>query len=150
MRPDPTRAGAAAERAGLAETPRVPTYLTPLLSQQALSEYSLACQDAQAAAELCAAATSPSPDDLARLRKCRARVLVAEETVSLLPDGAAKREAWNMALDPRTRDLIARLAHATLKRLCGELESPEEKILTTAEAIRGMRTLLEGLRQPAA
>ncbi len=120
----------------------MPAQLALLLTRQALSQYALACEDAQFAAERCAAANDPTPDELAQLCEHRMRVMTAEATLGLLPYDVGTREVWDVSLDATQHDLIVALVGSSLNQVCGELESPEKKILAAAETIGGLRALL--------
>jgi hypothetical protein len=123
----------------------VPAELAGLLSRQALGDYSVACEAAQAAAEQSGAATRPSPDTNSRLRDCRTQVIAAEEVLDLLGDDMTPRRSCDASLDGRRRLLIVGLVGTTLARLCEDLESSEEEIRAAASRIQGLRTLLEQL-----
>lgn len=127
--------------------PRIPADLALLLSRQALCDYSLACEAAQAAAERSAVATSSTSDAIAHLRDCRTNVKASEEALRVICDDVATRAACDASLD-RDRLLIAGLVDTTLDRLCGELESSEEEILAAADSILRLRALLEQLDSP--
>ena len=126
---------------------RIPADLALLLSRQALCDYSLACEAAQAAAEGSGAATSPTPAATAHLRDCRTKVKASEEALRVIGDDVATRSACDASLD-RHRLLIAGLVGTTLDRLCGELEASEEEILAAADRIQRLRALLEQLDPP--
>ena len=123
----------------------VPAELVGLLSRQALGDYSVACEAAQAAAEQSGAAKRPSPDTISRLRDCRTKVIAAEEVLDLLGDDTTPRRSCDASLDGRRRLLIIGLVDTTLARLCEDLESSEEEIRAAASRIQGLRTLLEQL-----
>ena len=125
---------------------QVPTELLLLLNRQALGDYSMACEAAQAAAEQSGAAHRPSPDASSRLRGCRANVMAAEEVLDLVGDETATRASCNGSLDGRRRLLIAGLVGTALERLCEDLESSEEEICAAAARIQGLHTLLDQLR----
>ena len=125
----------------------IPADVALLLSRQALCDYSLACEAAQAAAERSGAARSPTPAAIAHLRDCRKKVKASEEALHVIGDDAATRAACDASLD-RHRRLIAGLADTALDRLCGELESSEEEILAAADRIQRLRALLEQLDLP--
>lgn len=124
----------------------VPAELLRLLRRQALGDYSVACEAAQAAAERSGAAARPSPGAISRLRECRTNVIAAEEVLDLLGDDAATRASCDASLDGRQRLLIAGLVRTALERLCEDLESSEEEICAAAARIRGLRALLDQLR----
>jgi len=122
----------------------VPPELLALLSRQALGDYSVACEAAQAAAEQSCAAKRSSPDATARLRDCRTHVIAAEEVLDLLGDDPVTA-ACDASLDGRRRLLLAGLVGLALERLCEDLESSEEEICAAAARIEGLRTLLDQL-----
>ena len=127
--------------------PPIPADLALLLSRQALCDYSLACEAAQAAAERSGAATNPAAPTIAHLRACRTNVAQSEEALDVIGDDVATRALCDASLD-RHRLLIAGLVGTTLDRLCGELESSEEEILAAADRIQRLRALLEQLDAP--
>ncbi|MDP1848265.1 MAG: hypothetical protein Q8K79_10785 [Solirubrobacteraceae bacterium] len=129
----------------LHSAPEVPAELSALLSRQALGDYSVACEAAQAAAEQAGAATGPGPDAVSRLRDCRTDLIAAEEVLDLLGDETATRRFCAASLDARQRLLVAGLVGITLERLCADLESSEEEICAAAARIQGLRTLFEQL-----
>jgi hypothetical protein len=123
-------------------TLEIPADLTLLLSRQALSEYALACDAAQIAAEQCITPDHPSPHARAELRECRARVNGAEHVldfVSAVPPG----QPWKFSFQSPERPVIATLLGTVLKRQSTDLESTEDEILATAARIPRLRTLLE-------
>ena len=119
--------------------------LTLLLSRQALSEYSLACEAAQRAAERCAAPDRPSADALADLGNCRASVIAAEAKVKLVVDALAARETGKVSLDRAGSELIGTLICTALDRLSADFEASEDEILATATRIQRLRAVLDEL-----
>ena len=124
---------------------RMPADLMLLLHRQALSEYSLACESAQIAAERCGAVQSPTADARAELRNCRARVIAAEDALDLLADDVATRETWDVSLDDRSRDLITRLVGTALDRVGDDFEASDQEILDAADRIQRLQALLDEL-----
>ena len=123
-------------------TLQIPADLTLLVSRQALSEYSLACEAAQTAAEQCAIPDHPSQHARGQLRGCRARVNAAEHVlnlVSTVPPG----QPWKVSLQSPDRRVIATLLATVLKRQSVDLELTEEEILAAADRIPRLRMLLD-------
>lgn len=131
--------------APMRRTLQIPADVTLLLSRQALSEYSLACEAAQIAAEQCGMARTPSPECLAILRDCRARVMAAEGALTLVADAIVTREGRMVSLDDPGRHLIGTLVGTALCRMSANLEAPEEEILAAADRIQRLRALLHEL-----
>ena len=119
--------------------------LTLLLSRQVLSEYSMACEAAQRAAERCAAPDRPSADALADLGNCRASVNAAEVKVKLVVDALATRQAGKVSLDRASSELIGTLVRTALDRLSADFEASEDEVLATATRIQRLRTVLDEL-----
>ena len=124
---------------------RIPADVTLLLSRQALSEYALACEAAELAADHCGVSDAPSPAALAHLRNCRQRVIAAEDALRLVAGADGTGAACTVSIDGADRDLIGTLAGTTLDRLSGDLEASEEEILAVADSIRRLRALLDEL-----
>lgn len=116
--------------------------LTLLLSRQALSEYSMACEAAQRAAEQCAAPEHPSADALAELGNCRASVIAADAKVKLVVDALS---TGKVSLDRASSALIGALICTALERLSADFEAPEDEILATATRIQRLRAMLDEL-----
>lgn len=123
-------------------TLQIPADLTLLLSRQVLSEYSLACDAAQFAAEQCAIPDHPSDHARSQLHGCRARVNAAESMLDLVSTACPGRP-WKVSLQRPDRHVIATLLATELKRQSADLESTEDEILATADRIPRLRTLLE-------
>lgn len=116
-----------------------------LLRRQALSDYSLACANAQIAAERCAAVTSVTNEMVAELRTLRATVVLAAEALELVGDDVATPAPWDRPLDDRSRELLAARIRSALGRVSGDLESSEHEILDAADKIERLRAMLEEL-----
>lgn len=124
----------------------MPADLTQLLRREALSDYALACGDAQDAAEHCGAVTNATTEMLVELRTCRASVIVAAETLELVGDDVATAEPWDISLDDRNRDLITTRVRLALDRISGDIESSEQEILQAATRIGCLHAVLDKLR----
>lgn len=120
----------------------IPADLTLLLSRQVLSEYSLACDAAQLAAEQCAIPDHPSQHARGQLRECRARVNAAEHTLDLVST-VSPGQPWQISLRSPERHVIATLLATELKRQSADLGLTEDEILATADRIPRLRTLLD-------
>ena len=72
-------------------------------------------------------------------------MIAAEHALSLVVDDLATRQPSDLSLDGGHRAQIATLAGAALDRLCTSLEASEEEILTAADTIQRLRTLLDEL-----
>lgn len=120
----------------------IPADLTLLLSRQALSEYSLACDAAQIAAEQCAIPDHPSQHACGQLRKCRARVNAAEHVLNLVGT-VSPGQPWKVSFQSPERHVIATLLGTELTRQSTDLELTEDEILATAGRIPRLRTLLD-------
>ena len=119
--------------------------LALLLSRQALSEYAMACEAAQRAAERFGAAHRPSADALADLGNCRASVIAAEAKVKLVVDALATRQVGRVSLDRASSELIGTLVCTALDRLSADLEASEDEILAAATRIQRLRAVLDEL-----
>ena len=124
--------------------------LALLLSRQSLSEYAMACEAAQRAAERCAASDRPSADALADLVNRRASVIAAEVSLKLVVDVLAARQAEKVSLDRASRELIGALICTALERLSADFEASEDEILATATQIQRLREVLDELGVEAA
>lgn len=116
-----------------------------LMRREALSDYSLACANAQIAAEKCAAVTSATSEMVAELRTFRATVVLAAEALELVGDDVAAPVAWDLPLDARGRELAAARIRIALGRVSGDLESSEHEILDAADKIKRLRAMLAEL-----
>jgi hypothetical protein len=123
-------------------TLEIPADLTLLLSRQVLSEYSLACDAAQSAAEQCAIPDHPSEHARSQLRECRARVNAAEHVLNLV-SSVAPAQPWKVCFQSPDRHVIATLLGTELKRQSADLGLTEDEILATAGRIPRLRTLLD-------
>ena len=121
---------------------QIPADLTLLLSRQVLSEYSLACDTAQTAAEQCAIPDHPSQHARGQLRECRARVNAAEHVLNLVST-VSPGQPWKVSFQSPDRRVIATLLATELKRQSADLELTEEEILAAADRIPRLRTLLD-------
>ena len=122
-------------------TLKIPADLTLLLSRGMLSEHSPACEAAQIAAEQCAIPDHPSQHARGQLRECRARVNAAEHVLDLLGT-VSPSQPWKVSFQSPECHVIATLLGTALKRQSADLELTEDEILTTADSIRRLRTLL--------
>ena len=129
-------------------TLEIPADLTLLLSRQALSEYALACDAAQIAAEQCAIPDDPSQDAHGLLRDCRARVNAAEHVLNLVGT-LSHGQPWKVSFQSPERHAIATLLATVLTRQSADLESTEDEILTAADRIPRLRTLLDSCTLPS-
>jgi len=89
-----------------------------------LSEYSLACDAAQTAAEQCAIPDHPSQHAREQLRGCRARVNAAEHVLNLVST-VSPGQPWKVSLQSPDRRVIATLLATELKRQSADLELTE-------------------------
>ena len=76
-------------------------------------------------------------------------MIAAEHALSLVVDDLATPQPSELSLDGHQREQIATLAGTALDRLCTSLESSEQEILTAADTIQRLRTLLNELSFPA-
>ena len=143
---NPNKADVAGEISPMPTTLQIPADLTLLLSRQVLSEYSLACDAAQTAAEQCAIPDHPSQHARGQLRGCRARVNAAEHVLNLVST-VSPGQPWKVSFQSPDRRVIATLLATELKRQSADLELTEEEILAAADRIPRLRTLLDSARR---
>ncbi len=119
----------------------IPADVLLLLRQEALSDYSLACERASIAAEACAV-TSEHGDKGVRLRTCRTGVIAADEALTAVGAGATAAEAGDVSIDDANRDMISTRVGLALDRISSEFESSAPEIVDAANRIRCLRGLL--------
>ena len=139
---NPNKADVAGEISPMPTTLEIPADLTLLLSRQVLSEYSLACDAAQIAAERCAIPDHPSQHARGQLLECRARVNAAEHMLNLAST-VSPGQPWQVSFQSPERHVIATLLATVLKRQSADLELTEEELLAAANRIPRLRTLLD-------
>jgi predicted kinase len=132
--------------APMAQSLTISADLLLVLRQEALSDYSVACERAAVAAEQSMAVMGHATKPLADLRRCRSTVIAGDKILTVVGDDVATVTEWHVSADDPDRDLIYSRVSLALDRVSGDLESSGPEILQAADRIRSLRAVLISLR----